>query len=37
MSLTNDERQTLVALELKKAHEIFEEIFIRLTSSLIFN
>ena len=26
MSLTNDERTTLVALELRKAHETFEEI-----------
>ena len=26
MSLTNDERTTLVAMELKKAHETFEEI-----------
>lgn len=26
MSLTNDERATLVTLELKKAHETFEEI-----------
>lgn len=33
MSLTNDERQTLVALELKKAHEIFEEIFILTAAS----
>ena len=28
MSLTNDERKTLVSLELKKAHETFEEISI---------
>ena len=28
MSLSNDERNTLVTLELKKAHETFEEIAI---------
>lgn len=33
MSLTNDERTTLVTLELKKAHETFEEITILTTAN----
>jgi hypothetical protein len=33
MSLTKEERTTLVALELKKAHETFEEIEILTTAN----